>query len=296
MASTPIVFRKPQTFDIPIIGDQLAKINHAIDLWANPCMPNAEIWIYGLFHSVPTLAISLLKPEIIDLNIEHRGRKPRKGKKLRFIPDILFRDALVEIPVPKWHVFQVYEFSQRIGWYFLVLDATTDFVINWQTMAYQWQGCQEVNPPPYFIAEIPAASSMTGFTDGWFPLPWGFTTQHRIVPLTNPVRARILDTCIPLFRFSGNFKPFAGSPAARVTGWRIRSSVAPQVVFERQLDPALGFDINVSESTIPFGEYPAGTEFWMEIHKLGGAIGTNGLTFSMTSSRAPWHTPFGPDP
>jgi len=132
---------RPWGSGIPLIGDDLAKIGAIVDLYAAPCSPTAEIWVYGFFQAIPTLAASLLKPEIIDINIKHRRGKPRKGKKFKFDAGFFFRDAIVEIPVPRWVVFRVYELSQRIGWYFLVADATEDFTINWMTAAYKYNGC-----------------------------------------------------------------------------------------------------------------------------------------------------------
>lgn len=129
-------------FDIPFIGDDLAKIGRAIDLYSSPCSPTAEIWVYGFFQAVPTLFISLLKPELIDINIRHRHGRPRKGKRLRFIASAVFRDAIIEIPVPRWAVFRIYEWTQRIGWYLLVADATEQFAINWMSLAYAYGGCK----------------------------------------------------------------------------------------------------------------------------------------------------------
>jgi hypothetical protein len=128
-------------YDLPFIGDDVTKIGRVIDLYSDPCKPSAEIWVYGMFTAIPTLFVALTKPELIDINIKHRGGKPRKGKKYRFKVGDIFRDALVEIPVPRWVVFRIYEWGQRIGWYFLVADAVEDFGINWISMAYKYAGC-----------------------------------------------------------------------------------------------------------------------------------------------------------
>lgn len=131
-----------QLYDLPIIGDDLANIGRVIDLYAVPCKPDAELWVYALWHAFPTLFIALTKPELIDINIHKGSHKPRKGRRVKFKADALFRDALIEIPVPQWKVFRVFEFSQRIGWWFLVADSLEDFAINWISMAYEWKGCQ----------------------------------------------------------------------------------------------------------------------------------------------------------
>jgi len=130
-----------QPFDIPFIGNDIAKIGRAIDLYAVPCGPTAEIWVYGFFTALPTLFVSILKPDLVDINIRHRHGRPRKGKRMKFIAAAIFRDAIIEIPVPRWVVFRIYEWGQRIGWYLLVADALEDFAINWMSLAYKYNGC-----------------------------------------------------------------------------------------------------------------------------------------------------------
>jgi len=152
---------KPWGSQIPIIGDDIAKIGQAYVLAGSPCSPEMEMWVYGWFQAIPTLLISLFKPQLIDINIKHRHGKPRKGKKFKFTPDIFFRDAIIEIPVPRWVCFRIYEMSQRIGWYFLVADATEDFAINWMTTAYKMNGCDTPNAP-YLRGKEPASQLMIG--------------------------------------------------------------------------------------------------------------------------------------
>lgn len=133
---------KPFLQTLPFIGDDIAKIGQIIDIYATPCSPTPTIWVLAFFTAIPTAAYSLLKPQLIDINIKHRRGKPRKGKKFKFTAGMLVRDAIIEIPVPRWVPFTVYEFAQRIGWYFLVADTAEDFTINWMSTAYKWNGCQ----------------------------------------------------------------------------------------------------------------------------------------------------------
>lgn len=141
MAWTMPSTKQSQWFDLPFIGNDLSKIGRVIDLYAEPCSPGAAIWAYGFFSALPTMFLTLTKPEFIDIDIHHRHGRPRKGKRLRFLTQTIFRDAIIQIPVPRWVVFRVFEWSQRVAWYFLVADATETFAINWISMAYQYQGC-----------------------------------------------------------------------------------------------------------------------------------------------------------
>jgi hypothetical protein len=131
----------PMGSDLPIIGDDIAKIGRIIDLYATPCSPDPGVWVLALWHAIPTFAASILKPEAVDISIRHRRGKPRKGKKFKFKASHLFPDAYLQIPVPRWVFFRIYELSQRIGWYFLLADAAENLGINWMSTAYKWAGC-----------------------------------------------------------------------------------------------------------------------------------------------------------
>jgi hypothetical protein len=166
MAFTVFETTKALPFDIPFIGAHISRVGRAIDLFAAPCSPSAEIWVYGFFTAIPTLFATLLKPELIDINIRHRPGKPRRGKRLRFIAERVFRGVLIEIPVPRWVVFRIYEWGQRIGWYMLVADATEQFAINWMSLAYKYNGCTSVQLC-YFHGEAVHSLIGAGGAGGW---------------------------------------------------------------------------------------------------------------------------------
>lgn len=182
---------KAQLWDVPIFGEHFHKIGRVIDLWADPCRPTPVVWVYAFWQAIPTFAASLTKPELIDINIEHRRGKPRKGKKSRMVADMIVRDALIEVPVPRWVPFTLYEFSQRIGWFFLVADATEQLAINWQSLAYRYNGCQS-DLLAYIDASsthvLQPASSGPGetvifwTTDGVSQISWDSQHGHLLFP------------------------------------------------------------------------------------------------------------------
>lgn len=195
-----------QLYDLPLIGDDLANIGRVIDMWADPCKPYAEIWVYGFFQAFPTLFISLVKPELIDVNIHKGSHRPRKGKRAKFRASAIFRDALIEVPVPDWRVFRIYEFGQRIGWYFLVADATENFAINWISTAYMWTGCPG-GLSPYAI-----------FTNNHTPVGVNITPNAMLIqnPLSHrmdiqPFYAQIIDPGFYRATFNMVFSPW-GAP------------------------------------------------------------------------------------
>lgn len=131
-----------QHYDIPLIGGQATKIGRIIDLWTAPCNVTPQINAFAFFQAIPTLLWSAVKPEIIDTNIvdshRHRKKKPRP----RFDVHDIWRDNLIDIPLPRWAIFRAAEFLDRVGWYFLIADATEDFIINWVSTAYLYVGCR----------------------------------------------------------------------------------------------------------------------------------------------------------
>lgn len=164
-------------YDLPIIGDDFAKIGRIIDLYVQPCSPEPILWVYGFFQAIPTLFVTLTKPELVDISVKKGGHRPRTGRKSRFRANAVFRDALIEIPVPRWVAFRLYEWGQRIGWYFLVADALEDFAINWMSMAYKYEGCQG-DLPPY--ATWTAESRQQSTTDGLWPMLWVAQTVNKM--------------------------------------------------------------------------------------------------------------------
>lgn len=133
---------KAQLFDVPIFGTHFQKIGRVIDLWADPCRPDPIVWVYAFWQAIPTFAASITKPDLIDIDIAHRRGKPRKGVKNRFISVGESFDQLITVNVPRWVPFRLWEIAQRIGWYFLVADATEQGAINWISLAYRYNGCQ----------------------------------------------------------------------------------------------------------------------------------------------------------
>lgn len=129
-------------YDVPFIGPWPSKIGHIQKLWATPCSPSPTIWVKAFWHDLPWLVWSFVKPEAVDLTL-NRFREGHHSKKRRRFP-VMHRQG-PDIPVPKgaagWAAFTVSQAAQRVGFYLLVVDATLDFAINWQSTAYMWEGC-----------------------------------------------------------------------------------------------------------------------------------------------------------
>lgn len=286
-----------QVYDIPIIGRDIAKIGKIVDLFGSPCAPRAEVWAYAFFQAVPTFIVSLIKPEIIDINIRHRGRKNRKGRKLKIIPHLIRRDAILEIPVPRYAVFQLAEMAQRVGWYFLVMDATMDFAINWMSMAYQWTGCDDPDPPPYIDCHYPASNPFISDTAGWRSLnSWNIDTIRKALYTPAGGIFTLLEPCIPRFQLIAEAHPYSASPNARAYAWRIIDADSLAVLYEQETTPSSDNGSTVDAATIPIGEFADNARFVVQVYKNEGFLSTNGISFTCTTARSPLRTGFGPDP
>lgn len=132
------------TFDvrrIPIIGNDIYQVGQVIDLVDGTCQPDPYISVYAFFANVPRLVWSLVKPDPVDFLTEKFGTGHKRKRKRKF------RVGKVDLPTSftgkglGWATWRGLQLTQRIGWYFLVIDATTDFLVNWTSMAYLYSGC-----------------------------------------------------------------------------------------------------------------------------------------------------------
>lgn len=284
-------------FDIPLIGDDMAKIGRIVDLWAQPCSPTAEIWVYGFFHAIPTLITTLLKPELIDIDIPSKRHKKRKGKRMKVFPHLIFRDTIISVPVPRWVVFRVYELGQRIGWYFLVADALEDFAINWMSMAYQWNGCDQIDPPPYWLIGGDTDVATTS-GPGWKTYIHTVGQEFHKSDYTPASGSfEIWERCVPRFSISATERKWPLEPKTEIAAWRVRSNSTGGIWWEGETQ--LGDDglRRIDSGSIPIGSNSPNESFRSEFYVQGGTtIGVQGYSWSMNSSYGPEKPPISPDP
>jgi len=129
---------------IPIIGNDIYQVGQVYNIFAQPCAPTPTIWVEAFFANIPMLVWSFVKPDPTDYLTERFGSTHKRRRKNRFRVDE------IDIGKPangkgylRWISFTGTRIAERIGWYFLVIDATTDFAVNWTSMAYRYTGCQD---------------------------------------------------------------------------------------------------------------------------------------------------------
>jgi hypothetical protein len=164
---------------IPVIGKSIARVGQVIDIVSQPCTADPVVIVEALWHDIPTLLWSLYKPDVNDLVTERAGIKHKRKPKRRFN---IFDELHGSVPIPSGKVssvvFHLGSMAQRVGWYLLIADATTNFLVNWTSTVYEWTGC-----------DIPGAPFCNGYghedyrvyhAGDWHPLPIFFNNQYQL--------------------------------------------------------------------------------------------------------------------
>lgn len=135
-------------YRIPVIGGTIYNVGQVYDILIQPCGVDTYISVLAFFNYLPRLAWSIYKPTPLDTFTEMLGRrkKRRRGRKMRF--------DLLEQPIDvgkrgsvRWVTWKIFGAAERLGWYFIVLDSTVDFLVNWSSMAYTFTGCAVAGAP-----------------------------------------------------------------------------------------------------------------------------------------------------
>lgn len=134
--------------NLPLIGSQVSKIGAVYDIVATPCDTEPLIWVLAFWHELPQMVWSIVKPDWNDAIIDRFGRHHHRRRRQRFHVDDIMKP---KFQIPKgtlsWVAFGGVELLERIGWYFCLIDATTDFLVNWTSLVYQYSGCETPGNP-----------------------------------------------------------------------------------------------------------------------------------------------------
>lgn len=129
-------------YDTPFVGSWPIKAGKIIELLGAPCDPDPYIMVKAFWHEIPFLVWAIIKPDPLDLVIDRLQVPHHRKRKRRFKVKEVYQP---KFPVPKnaigTAVFPIIEAAQKVGWYLLIVDAGADFVINWMSTAYIWNGC-----------------------------------------------------------------------------------------------------------------------------------------------------------
>ncbi len=159
---------------IPIIGSDVYQVGQVYDMLVQPCGPSPSIVVTAFFQAIPTLIWAIAKPDTFDLVQDRFGRHHKRVSKKKFR---LFDVTRGNLPLPRGLAtigLPIQNALERIGFYFLVADATTDFLVNWTSLAYVFSGCtpaglpyaQQKQPPgTVFYGNLPLTEAIGSMTD-----------------------------------------------------------------------------------------------------------------------------------
>lgn len=234
---------------IPIIGNDIYQVGQVYDILTQPCGVDPVIAVKAAFYYSPTLVWTLLKPDALDLTYDRFRRRHSFRRKKKVTVGELLRGSGVTPGKVHWSVFALGDLAQRLGWYLIILDATTDFAVNWASMAYTWSGCltpnanygtfggqtlQDIEPiftPYYFPAFSSNADGGTGFSSlasAGINQPGPFsitaTTDASIAPF--PGQTGVLEKVILRVNFgNGNVVDYDAQIADNPTGGKTATGV-----------------------------------------------------------------------
>lgn len=153
---------------LPLVGQSIGRIGQVYDILQTPCATTPEVWFLAFWNGVPKLVWSFVKPDPLDWAGERFGRGHGRRRKRKFKADGMMGS---KVPVGRglgWAAFSMYQLQQRVGFYLLLIDAGSEFVLNWTSTAYTWSGCH-VGGYPY--AEMERTIPDLWFSDGrWAPV------------------------------------------------------------------------------------------------------------------------------
>lgn len=131
-----------QASKIPIVGPWYVRMGKVYNILSTPCDPDPMILVYAAFWHAPKVLVSLFGPDCIDDKFTQfqKGLRPHR-KALYGIAGILPAINPGKLGTLGWAAFRAAEFAQGVGWWMLIGDATTDFLLQWTSTAYRWQGC-----------------------------------------------------------------------------------------------------------------------------------------------------------
>lgn len=125
----------------PVIGPWIGRIGQIQSILATPCTITPQIFVKAFFAGVPKLVWTLFKPDALDLTAERFQKGHRRRKRPILRAGGIIDGSVRAKPGLQTAVFTLGQLAQRIGWYFIIIDAATTHSLHWMSMAYQYSGC-----------------------------------------------------------------------------------------------------------------------------------------------------------
>lgn len=277
----------PKTSDIPIIGPWMGKIGRLQQIQAIPCNPTPKIMAYAFWQQLPFLIYTLTVPDCEDIIQGAIGGFRHKHRRGLHIKDGHVVPGHPPEPGIGWRAFDLWELSDKVGFWMMIIDASLDLEINWMSTAYQYSGCG-VASPSFAQWEAPAGSDVVGGGLDWHPFPMVLTQQASLIadqttfaipPRSNYSYATNI-RCVP-----GPFQPATTSIGIRLTdnnGLVVGSATG---------DP----DGNGNYNTLMYGQLAGDIDhyrsFTLEASKAPGLFYITDSQWSASALEGKWSNP-----
>ncbi len=165
-------------YDVPLIGKWTGRVGHVIDIVSMPCAgADWKIGVLAAWYNIPHLLIGLTKPDSLDLISQRWGGKHGGKRKKRFSPLEFIKTEEVPPRGVGWAWFTIKESAEKIGWYMLVADLTTEFAVNWTSTAYAMAGCKTPGAP-FCQMEVEPGDYGPGDAGTYIFSGWNVTGEH----------------------------------------------------------------------------------------------------------------------
>lgn len=269
--------------DIPLIGPWVGRVSHVVDIVATPCDVQPMMLVKAFWTSAPLALATLFKPDPVDYLTERGGGPHKRGRRRRFRPqDIIIAEPGTPKGALGWAAFNMTRMIERVGWYILVVDATTQFAVNWTSLAYQWSGCKV--PESKYCRMAAIAELSFPFEAGEYIFSeWHVQSQNGFFGDANSIHVppgHMSNVIVNFIATETPLSPFQ----AKITGVRITDGPDGPTIFEGPTSPngAGSTALTTLVKDDIFGE--SSHAYYVHITKTEGYYRAAGSTFMVYGS------------
>lgn len=158
----PLPFAKP-IGKIPVVGPWYSRLGRIHNYMIAPCAINPYAVFMATVVAAPRLVYGLFGPDCTDDAwdwLKGKGKGHKRGAIFKTLgkrgPAFPVNPGLSHFIIP------LGDLAQRVGWYITLVDQTSEFLVNWTSLMYQYQGCKGTDTP-YAQAHLEAGFGLIPF-------------------------------------------------------------------------------------------------------------------------------------
>lgn len=182
----------------PIIGPWLGRLGKVNRILSFPCHPTPEIWVQAAFYATAHAFMQVFSPSCLDyamsrfkpgsggLGSRHRPSGQNRKPKFKLDPYKIF--PFNQLPVGNGvglAALRAAELIRFFNFWLTVVDATTEGLVNWTSLAYQWQGC--LQPGGRGAQGNVVIPQVILFQHAWLPVLINWTQHNNVTVGPNSI-------------------------------------------------------------------------------------------------------------